>query len=191
MLDFSAMFPSARVAAAALLLLLVASSAGASVVVPMEVEALARKADLVVRGKAAASRSAWSGDGRRIQTTTRIEVARLLKGQAPQVLEVVTPGGEVGDIGQKVSGAAEFSPGEEVFLFLERSPDGARFVVSGMAQGKFSVRARPGGAVVTQSVDGLEVLGSDRQVRPAPRFEPVAEAEFVARVERALRQERP
>ncbi len=92
--------------------------------------------------------SRWSGDGRRILTDVEIQVTETLKGQAGGTVLVTQPGGRVGDIGQRVSGLAAFTPGEEVVLFLERR--GTRsFRVAGMAQGKYKVQ---------RSADGTRVL---------------------------------
>jgi hypothetical protein len=43
----------------------------------------------------------------------------------------------VGDIGQRVDGIASFAPGEEVVVFLEAR--GGRYIMAGMAQGRFKV----------------------------------------------------
>ncbi len=175
-----------------LFLLLAASSAHATIVLPMDVEALTRRSDLVVRGRALSVQPAWSSDGRRIQTTVRVEVASSLKGQAPKVVEIVTPGGVVGEIGQQVSGAPQFAPGEQVIVFLEKVPQVARFQVAGMAQGKFELTAdAKGQPIVTQSLAGLAVLGPDGKVREAQPIAPTPEADFVARVQRALRGSAP
>ena len=54
-------------------------------------------------------------------------------------VEVVQPGGVVGDVGQQVSGTVKLSPGDEVVLFLEkRGPE--RFMPVGMAQGCYRVQ---------------------------------------------------
>ena len=81
---------------------------------------------------------------------------------------VRTLGGEVGNIGMKVSGTPQFTLGEEVIVFLRNDPvDPTQFQVIGMSQGKFHVeRPEKGGAVAIPSLEGLAFakpgyLGSD------------------------------
>ena len=69
----------------------------------------------------------------------------------------------MGDIGQKVSGLASFTPGEEVVVFLDRrGPDA--FSVRGMAQGKYRVQRAANGA---QALAVPEPTGDARLVDPA------------------------
>ena len=129
----------------ALTLLGFAMGASAAVAVPASVEELARTSDAVVHGRVRSVGARWSSDGRRIFTRVEVEVATVLLGSAPSRLTVVVPGGVVGDLGQRVDGAAAFAGHEEVVVFLERT-DGSAFRVRGLAQGKFSVAngvARP------------------------------------------------
>lgn len=129
----------------ALLLLLAASPAAAAVAPPVTVENLAREADAVVRGKVQRRESRWAQDGRHIFTYATVRVGAVWRGAAPQRITVRVPGGEVGEIGQKVDAAPELADGEEVVLFLVRE-DGDTFRVHGLALGKFKVEkgeARP------------------------------------------------
>ena len=126
----------ALLAAAALLAALPAAAATARVA---SVEELARASDLVVRGEVLRQRSRLGADGSRIYTFVEIRVAQSWRGQAPAVVTVRVPGGVVGDRGQRVDGAAAFADGDEVVVFL--APAGRVHQVTGMAQGKFAVRA--------------------------------------------------
>ncbi len=162
-----------------------AAQAGATVLVAVEVEDLARSSHVVVRGRAGATRSAFTGDRRQIRSFTPVTVLQTLKGQAGNSVEVVTLGGTVGDISQVTSGSPRFREGEEVVLFLVRSGD--RFLVDGFSQGKFQVTTGPDGVRrVARELSGVGMLGADGIVRPAARFEPVEEQAFVARIRRAL-----
>jgi hypothetical protein len=165
------------------------------VVAPFDLDTLAVQADLVIRGTAESTSSSWSGDGRRIFSLTRVSVSSSIKGQAPTFIEILTPGGSVGKIGQKVWGAPEFAPGEQVILFLRKRPHPAaalpRFEVAGLAQGKFSVVREPDGTnKIRQQLDGLGVLQPTGAVRPAPAFEPVSERDFLQRIRSALQRGR-
>ncbi len=124
--------------------LLLCLPASATTLLRADLPELSQTADAIVHGTVRRVESRWSGDGRRIVTDVEIQVTESLKGQAGNMVLVTQPGGQVGDIGQKVSGLASFTPGEEVVLFLERRGTQA-FRVSGMAQGKYKVQRSEGG----------------------------------------------
>ena len=129
-------------------LLLLFLSASATTLVQMDLPELTRSADVIVHGTVRRLESRWSGDGRLIVTDVEIQVTETLKGEAPGTLVVTQPGGRVGDIAQRVSGLASFTPSEEVVVFLAR-PGGRDFRVVGLAQGKYQVlRSTPGGGKV-------------------------------------------
>jgi hypothetical protein len=170
------------------LLTFVCPPAGATVVKALDVETLARNAELIVRGKALDSTAAWGGGRKLIHTVTRVKVDGLLKGTVPGgVVEVRTPGGTVGEISQRVSGAAQLAAGEEVVLFLKKIPGPrARFAVEGFSQGKFTLSRVEGRTLVTRELPGLSVVDASGKPRAAPSFQPQPESEFVERVRRAL-----
>lgn len=179
--------PALRPSILIVALLLAAPAAWATVVLPQSVEDLARRADLVVRGRAERSISVASPDGKLIHTVTTVRVAATLKGRAGEVVEVRTPGGTVGDITQVAHGAPSFSAGEEVVLFLHREGTGTRFGVEGLGLGKFEViRSGDGSAVVRRRAPDLSLLQRDGTVRPAQAVDPVPERDFLERVRRAV-----
>lgn len=175
-------------AVSALVLLLSSQPARATVVKVLDVEALSRRAELVVRGTALDSSASWARGGKLIQTVTRVKIDRPIKGAATaEVVEVRTSGGTVGDISQRVSGSAQLAAGEEVMLFLKRIPGARpRFAVEGFAQGKFTLKRVDGSTLVTRELAGLSVLDSAGRIRPGPGFEPQPEAQFIERVRKAL-----
>ncbi|MBL8922844.1 MAG: hypothetical protein JNJ54_28610 [Myxococcaceae bacterium] len=117
---------------------LVASSALATTLIAMDVPALTRSSELVVRGTVVRVEARWTADGRRIMTDNEILIADVLKGShAGKTIVAMQPGGAVGDVGQLVHGVATFSLGDEVVVFLERR--GERATVVGLAQGRFFV----------------------------------------------------
>jgi len=165
---------------AALLLLLLAGPAHAALALSTSVEDLARDADAVVRGKVVRTTARWSSDGRRILTYAEVETSSVWRGSAPARVTVVTRGGVVGDIGQRVDGLATFSEGEEVVLFLGKAGDSA-FRVRGGSQGKFTVSGdragpdlsgvglAPGKALVAgeRRAEAMPVAELERRVRGA------------------------
>jgi hypothetical protein len=168
----------ARLACAALWLAL-AAPAAASAVLTATVEELARGADLVVRGTVEGRESRFTPDRRRIYTTLFVRPSAAWKGSAGAVVEVVVPGGVVGDVGQRVSGVATFADGEEVVLFLRRA--GAAYGVMGLSQGKFRVE----GDTARNPLRGLY-----RVERALPPGERVAEEMPLAELERRVRSAR-
>jgi hypothetical protein len=152
-----------------------ASPAFAAQAVAASVEELARASDVVVRGRVVSTTARWS-DGR-IYTYAEVEVSDSLRGSAPARVTVVTPGGEVGDLGQRVDGAAIFTSGEEVVVFLGK-PQAGRYRVSGLAQGKFAIE----GKVATPSLGRVDFVSS--QVRVGERR---AEAMSVGELESRVR----
>jgi hypothetical protein len=136
---------------------------GATTLLGLDLSALSQRSDSVVRGKVQDVQSRWSGDGKRIVTDVRVEVAESLKGEPAQTVTVTQPGGRVGDIGQRVDGIAAFQPGEEVVLFLERH-GGTRFQLTGMAQGKYRLQ---------RSADGRETFAIPELLKETRVIDPL------------------
>jgi hypothetical protein len=146
-----------------LLLLLAALPAAATTLMRMDVAALSQASDVVVRGSVVRKSSRWTGSGTRIITEVDVAVAETLRGTAPEkTVRVVQPGGEVGDVGQRVEGLASFQQGEEVVVFLERHW-AAAFRVTGLAQGKYRVE---------RSADGHTALAVPDSVGDAVLLDP-------------------
>ena len=85
---------------------------------------------------------------------------------------MVTRGGIVGDIGQRVDGLATFSEGEEVVLFLAKAGDSA-FRVQGGSQGKFTVQGEGAGPNLSgvAFVPGKALVVGERRAEPMPLTE--------------------
>jgi hypothetical protein len=145
--------------AAVLTLSLASLEAKATIVVPMTIEQMAAESACVTRGRVVSQQAAWDEAHRRIYTYTEIQVLERIhsKGSVPDTVVVRTLGGEVGEIGMKVSGTPKFEVGEEVVVFLRHDPvDEHQFQVVGMSQGKFAVeRADKGAIYAVPSVEGL------------------------------------
>ncbi|MFO0597728.1 MAG: hypothetical protein U0228_20645 [Myxococcaceae bacterium] len=172
----------------ALAVALASLAASATVVVYETIDDMARRVPVIVRGKVARSVSGWDDAHRRIWTWTEVVVSDSIKGKASGIVLVKQPGGEVEGIGQAVSGAARFSPGEECVLFLEPAPDEAgAFRPSGLAAGKVSIVTELGQTSAVRNTDGLAFAA------PAgKRAEPVAArellgspADFISRIRKA------
>jgi hypothetical protein len=169
--------------------LLLSLSASATTMLRADLPELTRSSDTIVHGTVRRVESRWSGDGRRILTDVEIQVTETLKGQAGGTVLVTQPGGRVGDIGQRVSGLASFTPGEEVVVFLERR--GTRsFRVAGMAQGKYKVQRSEEGTrvlAVPEPTDALLVDPDTRQPTTSA-LQALSLAELKASIRTALQQ---
>jgi hypothetical protein len=182
-------FPTALRALLPVVLLL-SLSVGATTMLRADLPELARSADTIIHGTVRRMESRWSGDGRRIVTDVEIQVTEALKGQAGGTVLVTQPGGRVGDIGQRVSGLASFTPGEEVVLFLERRGTQS-FRVTGMAQGKYKVQRSADGsrvmAVPEPTGDTLLVDPNTRQATTSS-LQSLSLSELKASIRTALQQ---
>ena len=164
-----------------LLLLLAALPAWATSMFKLDVPGLTQASDLVVRGTVVRQEARWTEDKRRIVTETEVEVLEVLKGSpGATAIKVVQPGGEVGEVGQHVSGTAQFRDAEHVVLFLEQRGPG-RFVLTGMSQGKFRVERGadgtqmavpelPGEALLLDPVTHVPVPAGERKSVPLPQL---------------------
>lgn len=136
------------------ILLYISREAGATLVVPRDLSDLSKTAPLVVHGKVAQI-SENPVDGRRFAEIEVLDLARSpeeFRGQKLFIVPLenrVLPGNEVAEI---VSGAPEFSVGEELVLFLRPQTQGREFQpirrlsdgqilfsIEGFFQGKFLV----------------------------------------------------
>lgn len=133
---------------AILLLVLIAfswtmPSASFAVMEGLSVEDLTGRSELVLSGQVRSVTAGWSDDGKSIYTTAVVSVSEMIKGQAVRrEIEVEVPGGEVGDIGLRVSDEPAMATGEDVVLFLKRgSRPGAadKYNLVGKGQGKYSI----------------------------------------------------
>ena len=152
----------------------VAAPVRASTVAGATVEDLARAAGAIVEGQVTHTRAVTVDDGRRILTVVTVSVARSLKGGAFTQVQVVVPGGHVGNIAQQVTGLPALTVGEQVVLFLARRPGAAhpvpRFDLTALGlsiyqvQGTRAVRHTRGLEVVTGPLDRApkQVASDDR-----------------------------
>ncbi|HYO59886.1 hypothetical protein [Archangium sp.] len=173
--------------------LLLCLPADATTMLRADLPELAQTSETIVHGTVRRVESRWSGDGRRIITDVEIQVTESLKGQAGSTVLVIQPGGRVGDIGQKVSGLASFTPGEEVVVFLERRGRQA-FRVSGMAQGKYKVQRSEGSThamAVPEPTDDVLLLDPDTRQPTPSSLRTLPLMELKAAIRTALQQQPP
>ena len=136
-----------------LLLLLLASTIRG----PADVESLAAASDAVVHASVERTTSAWGKGGGQIFTTVVLKSIETWKGEPREQYTVLVAGGSVDDLSQTVQGAAVFSEGEEVVVFLRHRARGI-YSVEAMSLGKFAVSERR----AVRSRAGLECVGCRR-----------------------------
>jgi hypothetical protein len=182
-------------ALAGALAFLTALSAQATAVLALSFEEMTARSTAVVRGTAGASEAHWDPTHRHLFTYTEIRADEILKGRAPAVMLVRSPGGEAEGLGQRVEGSPRFSPGEAVVVFLEPVADEpTTFQVMALAAGKVTLAlSNTGEPRATRDLSGITpyALGSiDRQPHLEVRTtEDLGRAEaFVARIRTAAKR---
>jgi len=105
---------------------------------PLSVEDLSQRADLVLQGTVTSKTCLQDPDGR-IVTHVQLAVSEVWKGTViTNSFTIVHGGGTIGDTRAEVSGQVEYSVGEEVVAFLVLNKRGEGVTI-GLAQGKFHV----------------------------------------------------
>jgi hypothetical protein len=119
---------------------LTAPPAHASLVIALDTNELAKRADHVTVADVVSVQSGWDERHEKIRTTIDLLVVESWKGGAVPAshITIVQPGGTVGDVAMVVFGMSQFVPGERALFFLRGKPAAASVV--GMAQGKRPMR---------------------------------------------------
>jgi hypothetical protein len=134
----------------------------ATVAVPVSRATLVQRSDLVVYARIGARQSAWNDDHTQIVTLTELSVRQYLKGAGPETLLLRQLGGTVDNLRSRISGDPEFSPGQDVVLFL-RQGEGVVFLFA-MAQAAYFVD--PATSAVRRELDGIVfAIGTGRDMR--------------------------
>jgi hypothetical protein len=141
------------------------SAATATTVPRLELRELSRAAEVVVHGQVIRHWPAWDPSHRFIWTHYVVQVQDRLKGRAADTTVISEPGGIVNGMGMKVAGVPEYRDGEEVVVFLHRTPIGY-WRCYGLMQGKFSVTGARGEKRVRADLAGIDRIESrDRLTR--------------------------
>jgi hypothetical protein len=151
---------------AVLVSLLSAASVWAMSARVANVAELARRADLVVLGRAVASESFWR-EGR-IMTRTTVVVDEVWNGdaQAGHTIDMLTLGGVVSNLGQQVSGSPVIACGERLALILAGTSAAGYFPLD-LWQGVFRVAGATDQARVTRPAPEAARSGEAARAIPA------------------------
>ena len=107
---------------------------------PARIKKLSQESDVIVIGKVSQKESHWNESKTRIYTKTTVEVDEYLKGDnSVSQVEVTTPGGEVGDVGELYSHMPTFEDNEDVLVFLKKDSKNEVYKVLDGENGKIKV----------------------------------------------------
>jgi hypothetical protein len=116
-----------------------------AVIIPrLTLEEVTGSSPLIVHARVGNSWTAWDGKKLFVWTHHRIEVLAVWKGNFNGELVVSEPGGTLDGISMEFPETVRYRPGEELVLFLYRTPIGY-WRARGYSQGKFPVAAGPDG----------------------------------------------
>ena len=138
----------------AALLLLLPYLALATIVPRLDLQQLARSSELIVHGRVLRHWSDWDRAHQFIWTHYLLQVTEPLKGRLSAAITVSEPGGAVAGTRMRVPSLPEYADGEEVVVFLERTPLGY-WRCRGWGQGKYTVVAREGVKCIRTNLRGL------------------------------------
>ncbi|MDY0042202.1 MAG: hypothetical protein RBS57_17970 [Desulforhabdus sp.] len=132
-----------------LCLILTAATASA-VMMALTTDEITKSSDIVIRGTVQRVESYWSDDGKSIMSRATVLVIEKIRGRiVPHQVVVEYAGGEIGDLGYRVSDSVSFEEGEDTLLFL-RGP---------IARNK-PVQAAPGSQdQLVDQPEGYEMVG--------------------------------
>ncbi|MBP1649260.1 MAG: hypothetical protein H6Q30_2705 [Bacteroidetes bacterium] len=108
------------------------------------VDELTKQADVVAVGRVTALKSEWDEGKTRIITRVTLTVDEYLKEgtERSKTVNIVTLGGEIGDVGEMYTHVPTFRQSENVVVFLRKDNRGD-YRVSGGTQGKYSIERDP------------------------------------------------
>ncbi len=130
---------------------------------PAEIKTLSKKADVILTGKVIRQNSSWNSDRSRIFTNVVVQKNECLKGDYPEkTLALITPGGEVGDVGELYSHMPAFKNDEEVLLFIKKDKD-MKYKVLGGEEGKLTLYRDKNGVLITSYNQKISSLKKEIQ----------------------------
>ena len=118
---------------------------------PSKMQELSAQADLILTGKVAENKSSWNENKSRIFTTTTLRVNEYLKGNNGGTVAVITPGGEIGKVGELYSDVPKFDVNEDVLLFLKKDQKNNGYKILNGNEGKITIQNSANSAEAAQS----------------------------------------
>ena len=141
----------------ALVLPLICAAAQATLVPALSLEELANQSEIIAHGRVTSSWAAWDSGNKYIWTHYRMEVLDPIRGSPGASVVASEPGGSLDGVTMRISGAPDYATGEELIVFLYRTPIGY-LRATGYGQGKYTVTAQ---RRMRASLNGFELLKRD------------------------------
>lgn len=132
----------------------------AAIIPSLSLEELVHHSEIIAHGRVTNSWSAWDSRHKYIWTHYSFELIEPILGIPRSALAISEPGGSLDGMNMQVSGAVSYAVGEEIIVFLYRTPIGYLRAVGG-GQGKYTL--------VSGKFDGLAVSEFKSRVREAIR----------------------
>lgn len=169
------------------LFLLLTGAASATVLVPADLDELAREATAIVHGRVVSVQGVWTAGRRSIETVVTLEVSTALKGQPGREVSLRVPGGELGRYRSVMVGAPVFREGQEVIVFIAGAAPALPHLL-GLGQGVYRVRRdlRSGVALVMPPPATADAVRAGRVQRGDPARQLVTLDEFSRQVQSAI-----
>jgi hypothetical protein len=139
----------------------VSTAAFADISVKLTNAQLTAQSEAILIGRVASAESRWID--RQLVTAVTVQITESIKGALTGSVQVLLPGGIDANrripIAMSVAGAPSMRQNEDVFLFLDYSSDLGGYMVSGFAQGKFSIMTDANGIRrVNQDLRGSQLV---------------------------------
>lgn len=155
-----------RALALAATLSLVPVSAHATITRAIEFDTKVENAAAIVVGKVIAQESRWDSAHKWILTYSTFQVEKTMKGAQAQQITIVTPGGQVGEVAQEVSGVPKFMKGEDHVVFVRNSQAGPTVLY--FEQGAYRVVKEGHDRIVQPLVSTAVLVDTQRGIAVAP-----------------------
>jgi hypothetical protein len=173
----------------AIAVLLFSIPSTATTVPRLELPDLVHSAELIVHGRIVHRSSAWDPSHQFIWTHYVLLVTDALKGHPSGRMTISEPGGAADGVIMKIAGVPEYSEGEEVVVFLHRTPIGywrsfglgqGKYTVSHSAAGQARIYSHPQGVALARRPSGVS--------SPLSRFNGMTLEEFRRMILREVRR---
>ena len=122
----------------------ISTPASASLILALDLPTLVTRSEQISVVDVVSTKADWNAEHDRIVTTIDVTVVDCWKGAAApgSHVQIVQPGGTVGELTMRVEGMPHFQRGERALLFLRGKAEHASVV--GMAQGKRPISRETG-----------------------------------------------
>jgi hypothetical protein len=101
---------------------------------------LSKNSEVIITGKVMYKESSWNKSKSRIYTRTTVQVDEYLKGSnSESSIDIISPGGEVGEVGEIYSHMPRFEDDEEVLVFLKKDAKISEYKVLNGEEGKITI----------------------------------------------------